>query len=446
MPVDSVLVRRIVKFWNKITRKPGAEYLMDENAISATGKEQVNVPKAIRVLSYNVFMRPFVKTNKSDYKDARLSVFIREQLDNFDIIALQEMFSLGSNRMKTLKKQSALKGFPFNVTLSGSWSSLKPIDSGLIIMSRYPILERDAIVFKKGRDIDGWANKGALSALIQIPTSADGSTPDLKFIVVTTHLQAEYDVKNPIYLELQVAQLKELRTFLDFKHKQHPNVPIILCGDFNINARADPAVDSIHPSSSYSQMVDLINISNNPNQPHWKELISEKLGYHPQTFGVAKLDENTQEWKPYDTVLTHSVCYIDRSRLDYMFYLPTTQLAQGRRHSDASSTSSERIETDALVLDTTPTYGPNMMLTVAEAKVQPFFVKGHAFTQLSDHFGISTTFSITNGNPHVDLIEEQPVTRGPVFVSNEPSLRLDSRTPITPVGNNSLINMDFKQE
>lgn len=52
--------------------------LLNENSILAR--------KAIRFLTYNLFMRPPpVKTNASDHKDARLDDFVK-QLDDFDII------------------------------------------------------------------------------------------------------------------------------------------------------------------------------------------------------------------------------------------------------------------------------------------------------------------------------------------------------------------------
>jgi len=54
--------------------------------------------KFIRLLTYNMFMRPPpVKTNATDFKDARLDEFVK-QLDNFDIICFQEVFTTLNTR------------------------------------------------------------------------------------------------------------------------------------------------------------------------------------------------------------------------------------------------------------------------------------------------------------------------------------------------------------
>jgi endonuclease/exonuclease/phosphatase family metal-dependent hydrolase len=363
-------------------------------------------------------MRPFVKTNKSDYKDSRLSVFMNDYLQNYDLITLQELFSLGSGRTSTLIKEGKKQGFAYNVTLRGSWRKLKPIDSGLIILSRFPIIERDAMIFSRGTDIDGWANKGALSALIDVPIN-DEKTEHLKMLIITTHLQAEYDVKNPLYLEIQIEQLRELRKFVDKKHKQFPNAPIVLCGDFNINARTTPDIDSLDASSSYLKLVELLSIG----ERKLHELVSEKIGYHPVTFGDAKLEEKTGNLVPKDTILTHPACLTDRSRLDYIFYYP--HLEQ-QASTEGAGTNSIHIGGDH----------HNTMLTISEARVEPFYVTGYPFTQLSDHLGVSATFTITTElkfNDLCDIIEEQPAVASPLeqpkeIFQDSYTLRLESDT------------------
>jgi hypothetical protein len=45
--------------------------------------------------------------------------------------------------------------------------SKKFIDAGLIILSRYPIVERDGIVFDFGNQIDSWAAKQVIYAKVK---------------------------------------------------------------------------------------------------------------------------------------------------------------------------------------------------------------------------------------------------------------------------------------
>ncbi len=339
------------------SRTRQSKYNVDNREQSQTTLQQ-HTPSKVNILSYNVFMRPFVKTNHSDYKDARLEVFINEYLQNYDIICLQELFSMASSRTKKLIKEGKERGYAYSATLEGSWKTLKPIDSGLVLLSKYPIFERDSIVFTKGSDIDGWSTKGVLSAVIDIPTGP--SSAPLPILVLTTHLQAEYDVKNPSYLEIQLDQLRETREFLKKKHTQYPTCPIILCGDFNINARSKPDASSLDASDSYKQMLELLNIGEGRIL---QELVSESLQYHPSTFGDAVIDESTGKLVPKDVILTHPTCITERSRLDYIFYYQVANAA-------------------------------DKSLVVSEAKVEPFYVTGYRFTQLSDHYGVSASFSI----------------------------------------------------
>lgn len=76
-----------------------------------------------RVLTYNMFLRPpLVKSNPSDFKELRLSLFCDQVLPHFDIIALQEVFELGSSRQARLI--SAAKRHGYNYTLKSYPPSL----------------------------------------------------------------------------------------------------------------------------------------------------------------------------------------------------------------------------------------------------------------------------------------------------------------------------------
>ena len=44
----------------------------------------------------------------------------------------------------------------------------KPVDSGLLLMSKYPILDSEFIIFKEGLGSDAYSTKGVISALIEV--------------------------------------------------------------------------------------------------------------------------------------------------------------------------------------------------------------------------------------------------------------------------------------
>ena len=127
---------------------------------------------SVNLLTYNIFLwPPPVRTNESDHKEDRLKSFA-DQMERFDIICCQEAFMPLSSWKSKLITYANMAGF-FNVvnaTPPGalSWCAL---DSGLVIMSRFPIVEKDEMLFWKYFDVDAFANKGALYAKIQIGTS-----------------------------------------------------------------------------------------------------------------------------------------------------------------------------------------------------------------------------------------------------------------------------------
>ena len=91
----------------------------------------------IKILTYNLFLRPpYVKTNENDYKNHRMKLFL-SVCHNYDIVCLQEVFSLGSHRKATIIKKCMRAGFCFYATSPDpSFFSPYLIDGGLLILSR----------------------------------------------------------------------------------------------------------------------------------------------------------------------------------------------------------------------------------------------------------------------------------------------------------------------
>ena len=120
--------------------------------------------RPVRLLTYNIFCRPpFVKNNEDDYKNERLELFLQE-IENYDIIALQEIFELFNTRPKYLLKKARKLGFVY--TLRGTWPSFgrKFIDPGVLILSRYPIVKYDHHIFENGTEVDMFAAKQMMYA------------------------------------------------------------------------------------------------------------------------------------------------------------------------------------------------------------------------------------------------------------------------------------------
>src|ERR1051325_8929656 len=107
-------------------------------------------PNETRLLTYNFFMRPpFVKNNFSDYKEFRLSYFIKNVLPNYDIICLEEMFEFGSSRRARLLEAARKAGFNYSLTLPHGGFMLA-IDGGLVMLSKFPISDNKAYTYPSG--------------------------------------------------------------------------------------------------------------------------------------------------------------------------------------------------------------------------------------------------------------------------------------------------------
>eukprot|EP00033_Pygsuia_biforma_P004631 GCRY01005074.1.p1 GENE.GCRY01005074.1~~GCRY01005074.1.p1 ORF type:complete len:679 (+),score=107.74 GCRY01005074.1:230-2266(+) len=192
----------------------------------------------IRLLCYNIFIRPpFIKNNEDDYKSERLNQFL-QRIDEFDVICLQEMFSAFSWRKANFIAQAQAVGFKYYISNPSGLLS----DGGLLILSRYPIVDFSWLSFSASASADSIAQKGALHAKILVGNS---------FVhVFNTHLQSDYIGGNLNKTRLaRASQIKELRHFvlcsiaLEWKaalSQKDPKFPLVLLtGDFNINGRCE---------------------------------------------------------------------------------------------------------------------------------------------------------------------------------------------------------------
>ncbi len=111
---------------------------------------------------------PPVKTNESDYKDARLEEFAKK-LEDFDIVCCQEVFSTLNSRKQRLITYAQKCGFLYFA--SGDQPPLfsgYATDGGLVILSRFPIVESGFSPYHYGVLSDSLSYKGVLYAKIAI--------------------------------------------------------------------------------------------------------------------------------------------------------------------------------------------------------------------------------------------------------------------------------------
>ena len=170
----------------------------------------------INIILYNIGLLPFKIKNLN---------ILEKILNNYDIILLQEFFTnLFFNKKNWLL--NFCKNYKYNIVAmeESSIFSGKLVDSGLVILSKYPIVKVRKFNFDSNSfSYDTLIQKGFLNALIQIGNK--------KISIYNLHNQSFYKkFVNPHFI--QNYQLKKLNDFINTNDKY-----IIIGGDFNIESQ-----------------------------------------------------------------------------------------------------------------------------------------------------------------------------------------------------------------
>ncbi|CAO3641029.1 unnamed protein product [Cunninghamella blakesleeana] len=341
------------------------------------------------ILTLNIFMRPpLIKNNEDDYKDERLDYIIQYILPKYDIIAFQESFAFATRRKDRLIQQARLRyGFNYHMESPRKFPWDITVDGGLLIISKYPIIQSDIIQYPRGVHSDWLSSKGALHALIELNKSA-------RLHLFTTHTQASYDLNNVINQEdtfIRLEQFAQLHELVSETSIRDPATPILILGDLNVDAAVHKphyplTHNSTESSKQYMMMKDVL-IGNGVKGSEFgldnedilfahpwliKDLIDvvyQKYKYHPVTFGDIDVTYDTngvQTLLPGETILTDHAQLKTVQSIDRIFW------------------SSRN----------------NNIIHISEVQVEPFKVKDNdeltdeqkndfPFTQISDHYGIS---------------------------------------------------------
>lgn len=245
--------------------------------------------QTLRVFHLNVFWRPWLlHLGKIEHVSER-SLTLSKSLDEYDVVCLNESFHFGSSIATKFVQVMQTRGFKYVVT-----SDTVPIfsrfiiDSGLMILSKYPIISANSTTYTRGCSFDGFAAKGAIYAEIQ-------TGPDSHVHLFTTHLQASYDIVSEVDFGVRNSQQKELASFI--QRNATDGNPIIVTGDFNIDANHETYVNA---SEEFENL--LFNLDFRDYERF--DTVCEN-GLHPIT--------STEFIKEPDTISSDTKC------LDYIF-------------------------------------------------------------------------------------------------------------------------------
>ncbi|MGE0824629.1 MAG: sphingomyelin phosphodiesterase [Candidatus Binatia bacterium] len=225
-------------------------------------------PVALKVLTYNVQFRPALADMLAPgwpNTQARAEA-IGRAIACYDIIALQEVFR--ADRLAEIVRAAERAGaqcgnrsrlpsgkifavatgprvhptvnsFPFTIVewtlkslynlvdkwLTNNQQATPVANSGLVLLSRYPIVSVESQAFRSRRGFDAWARKGVLHAVLQVEPEGTGRELD----VFITHLQAAH------HRHTRLAQVRELARFIGRKRVPPSPNPVLVLGDFNID-------------------------------------------------------------------------------------------------------------------------------------------------------------------------------------------------------------------
>lgn len=356
-----------------------------------------------RLLTYNVFVRPFHVANPNsngDHKDERLNELIHH-LDHYDIISLQELFTCGSFRAKRFLLEAEKRGFHYYVSgPSPPIISTALVDGGLAILSRYPIVSSHFMLFSKGLYSDALASKGVLYVKVKL-------TEQCIVHAFSTHLQASYRLVNDPTVSIRKHQIKELVEFaqrvLDAERNGGPLVQhlVIIAGDFNTDSL------NAHNLGDYKDMIQELSVLGSV-----EDVLFNQLGEHrpttipyiwhkqsfshvsPSCFLDGKHGASITEYICKDHSATQNLSYSHRVKVDLAHPLNDSQdsLMNSNEHNTSAFFLSD-LRLDYVFVITLP---QEKTKWACAAHIEEFRVKYRPFIRLSDHFGLCCEFSLPN--------------------------------------------------
>lgn len=333
----------------------------------------------IKLLTYNLFLRPpLIKKKEDDYKNERLTLFYNH-LKDYDIICIQELFETLNQRKHDLIRQATRNGFFFFIEspMTSVFDSFV-VDAGILIFSRFPIKNWTFFPYPNGVDADGLSQKGFLYAQIEIK--------EAYIHLITTHLQSDdthYNISNEIRLD----QLKIINSFISNQLKKYykKGDKIILTGGLNVDGNKYQFLPSIGNADKerytieYDKMIERLN----SNGVSALDMLSPENGMKPCTFGL--VDEETNQ---IESALSSKFQSTSRIGFDYIFDISYENFSSSLFCIDKSS-----------------------------LRVENFFSNSNLpLTQLNDHYGLSCHIAyIINGlngqsevyNKHIEEEEKQ---------------------------------------
>lgn len=189
-------------------------------------------PASLSILLYNVWNLPSCLT---DGNSRARAAKIAPHLSKYDVIVLNEAFL---NKPVLLSSLDAAGSHPHRKRLGRQFYT--PLDSGIVILSRYPIVASAAQHFRRRAGVDVFAAKGIVFVRLQI-------SPTHQLDLYGTHAQAG---AAPSHQRARAAQAAQISNFIDTHSplsERTETRPVILTGDLNMGPVLDGSYNRYSP-------------------------------------------------------------------------------------------------------------------------------------------------------------------------------------------------------
>jgi endonuclease/exonuclease/phosphatase family metal-dependent hydrolase len=252
-------------------------------------------PPPLRMLTLNLFLRfPGISHVHGDTKNQRLRVFLERILACYDVVVLQEVCGAFTLRRRKLVQSARQLGFHFHVVPKAPHLfSKKTMDSGLVVLSRYPILACGHLTFSHAAYADQWMAKGALYAKIEYARTV--------LHVFNVHLQSTYSLQDEQAASVQKQQIAQLKAWINQKTALSSG-SVLVCGDFNLSP--------LHVQNAMAPMHDL-----SKEQEDW----SIEIEYHKKSGKELSTTRNMCRRCLSSSRAQHKTSTFCRSQVDHMF-------------------------------------------------------------------------------------------------------------------------------
>ncbi|WHM35546.1 sphingomyelin phosphodiesterase [Streptomyces sp. BPTC-684] len=192
----------------------------------------------LKVLTYNTFMMSTNLYPNWGQEHRAQAIPAASFFQGNDVVVLQEAFD---NTTSDALKRNAAAQYPYQTPVvgrskdgwdatGGSYSSTTPEDGGVAVLSKWPIVRKEQVIFKDACGADWWSNKGIAYVVLDV----NGT----KVHVVGTHLQStDSGCGAGEAAKDRSLQLKAIKSFLDAKNIP-ANEEVMLAGDLNVDSHS----------------------------------------------------------------------------------------------------------------------------------------------------------------------------------------------------------------